>query len=52
MAKDDKTFWVKSLSPPVKQVVDAMHPSPADPLGSWTGLPLDGEEPVRDVDDF
>lgn len=39
------------LPPQVQQVVDAMHPCHNDPLGSWTGLPTDGGEPVRDVDD-
>lgn len=50
----DEPLWVepKALPPKVQQVVDAMGPSPADPLGSWTGVPVDGGQPVRDVDDF
>ena len=26
--------------------------SPFDPLGSYTGVPIDGEEPVQDTDDI
>ena len=26
--------------------------NPTDPLGSWTGLPLVGEQPVQDADDL
>ncbi len=51
---EEEEFWIEPqpLPPNVQQVVDAMGPSPADPLGSWTGVPLNGGEPVRDVDDF
>lgn len=30
----------------------ATQPSLTDPLGSWTGLPLVGEQPVQDADDL
>lgn len=28
------------------------HPSHNDPLGSYTGLPIDADVPVQDVDDL
>ena len=36
----------------VQQLIDAMHPSASDPLGSWTGLPEEDGQPVQDADDL
>ena len=33
--------------------MDAMGPAHGDPLGSWTGVPADGDEdPTQDADDL
>ena len=52
--KKENGFWIKPqpLPPRVQQVVDAAGPSPADPEGSWTGIPWCGEEPQQDADDL
>lgn len=34
------------------EMVTPLQGSPTDPLGSYTGLPADGGEPVQDADDL
>ena len=40
----------KKLSKEVKQIFPS--PSPNDPLGSYTGKPIEGEVPTQDADDL
>lgn len=35
-----------------KKKIPKPQPSSADPLGSYTGVPIDGGQPTQDADDL
>lgn len=49
-----KNYPPKDIKHPTQAALNIIHsePSETDPQGMYTGVPVDGSEPVQDADDL